>query len=358
MSRPRAAAMLAVCLALLSAGPAMSAGIKMSVLNFDDLASDSQYPALGKALSEMALADLSRISGLVLVERQDMERVMRELALGLTGATAEETAPKVGRLLGAGYLLAGNYLVAKGKVAISYKLVEVETARIVCAGSVEGRPDDVLKVSASLTSSVAAKLKEAFPSLGAMSAARARPQVPVEQVDRYGQALDLADNGDYVQAKAVLKGVLGAHPKFDYGAQALIALERRIAEYDRERQRRLDEQRKKPLTWQSFIQLAGSYQSSQQYSSLLDLCRQFSDRPPQSPQGETLTPLELVGYYTVFSLYSLRRWDQAIPEAEKFLKEYPSSAYYQTVRGFLTQAMSETQTLAARLAEADRKSVV
>jgi TolB-like protein/TolA-binding protein len=329
------------------------APVKISVLYFDNLSGDAKYNTLSKAFSEMMISDLSSIPGLVLIERENVEKVMKELALGLTGATDEQTSPKLGKLLGAHYLVSGNFVIVKRDITVNCKIIEVETAKIVKAGTIKGNARDALKLTSGLSALVIEGLKTALPGLGPSQAQAATAEVPIEKVAEYGEALNYRDNGDYAKAQQVLKSIVGEVPGFKYGTAALTLLEKRIAEYEKERQRLLDEQKAKPVTWQTFNQVTMNYMSSMKYSKLLAYCETLRGAPPQAPEGAMITPAEMIAYYIAFSAYSLKKWDRAITEGEDFLKKYPASMYFTSVKMYISQAGQEIKTLQTRIAQAD-----
>lgn len=74
-------------------------------------AGDERYAALGRGLAEMVSVDLANIRNLRLVERVRLQALLDELQLGTSGIVDPSTAPRVGRLLGAGRVIGGGYSV-------------------------------------------------------------------------------------------------------------------------------------------------------------------------------------------------------------------------------------------------------
>lgn len=72
---------------------------------------NERYAPLGRGLSEMITVDLANIDELTLVERTRLQELLRELELAQTEYVDPSTAPRVGRLLGAGRLVGGGYNV-------------------------------------------------------------------------------------------------------------------------------------------------------------------------------------------------------------------------------------------------------
>ncbi len=76
---------------------------------------DARYAALSRGLAEMVSVDLAQIDELRVVERARLQALLEELALVETGAIDASTAPRGGRLLGAGRIVGGSYNVTAGR---------------------------------------------------------------------------------------------------------------------------------------------------------------------------------------------------------------------------------------------------
>lgn len=103
----------------------------LAVVPFNYQGSDTRFAPLGRGLAEMLTVDLARVPDLQLVERVRLQALLDELELGQTGAVDPSTAPRMGRLLGAGRLVGGNYNVLSGTtVNIDAAIVAVEDAEL------------------------------------------------------------------------------------------------------------------------------------------------------------------------------------------------------------------------------------
>ncbi len=70
-----------------------------------------QYAPLGSGLSEMISVDLAQVGRLRVVERVRLQALMAELELAQSAYVDPATAPRAGRLLGAGRVVGGSYNV-------------------------------------------------------------------------------------------------------------------------------------------------------------------------------------------------------------------------------------------------------
>ncbi len=66
----------------------------------------------------------------VLVERQELDKIFGEQEMGLSGTVSPETAARVGALTGAKVLVTGRVFGADGKYYLVAKLISTETSRV------------------------------------------------------------------------------------------------------------------------------------------------------------------------------------------------------------------------------------
>jgi hypothetical protein len=88
---------------------------------------------LDKKGAEVAIllgAQLSTAPNLVLVERQEIEKLFSEQELGLSGTVTPDSAAKVGTLTGAKVLVTGRFFSAGDKLYLVAKIMSTETSRV------------------------------------------------------------------------------------------------------------------------------------------------------------------------------------------------------------------------------------
>lgn len=93
-------------------------------------AADAEY------FAEQLNLVVSRNKTFTLVERKDMQKIMKELELTLTGLTDEKNAAKIGKVIGAEYLIIGQCYAGKD-YEIFLKLVRVGTSEILSVTKVK-----------------------------------------------------------------------------------------------------------------------------------------------------------------------------------------------------------------------------
>lgn len=83
----------------------------VAVLPLSFQGADDTYKPLGRGLAAMVTTDLANIGRLRVVERIRLQALLDELKLAQTEYVDASTAPRVGRMLGAGRLVGGSYFV-------------------------------------------------------------------------------------------------------------------------------------------------------------------------------------------------------------------------------------------------------
>lgn len=93
------------------------------------------------AVAELLTQKLLREPRFRVVERNNLDTVLREQKLGLSGAVESETAARVGKLAGARLAVLGSVTRLGRSYQISSKLVDTETADVVSVSIVEVRSE-------------------------------------------------------------------------------------------------------------------------------------------------------------------------------------------------------------------------
>jgi hypothetical protein len=118
--------------ALLTAGAWANAAepLVLSVAVFDFESKDENVRDLGPKIATLLNANLSAEPNLIMVERADLEKVLGEQELGLSGTVSVDTAAKVGNLTGAKVLVTGRVFKVDQETMIVAKVIGTETSRV------------------------------------------------------------------------------------------------------------------------------------------------------------------------------------------------------------------------------------
>ncbi len=92
--------------------------------------SDPALKTTAEYFGEQLYFSLAKSEIFALVERKNLQGILKELELSMTGLADEANAAKVGKLLGAKLLVAGKLYKKKNEYELFLKLVRVETAEV------------------------------------------------------------------------------------------------------------------------------------------------------------------------------------------------------------------------------------
>ncbi len=95
----------------------------------------------------------------VLVERQELEKILGEQELGASGTVTQDTAAKVGSLTGAKVLITGRLFNAGDKFYMVAKIMSTETGRVYGEIATFTDPSALDKAVADIASKIATDLK-------------------------------------------------------------------------------------------------------------------------------------------------------------------------------------------------------
>lgn len=165
----------------------------LSVLYFTNTANDIDAAWLSKGLADMLVSDLNSSGAFTVIEREELQKVLREQELALSGLLDEKDAPKIGALLGAKLLVYGSYLSTGTELRYDAKAVEVESGKLLCTASVSGSVDQALNMERDLARKLASGLGAPLPQVSP-------PTASLKAAASYYRGIDSLDAGRYAEA--------------------------------------------------------------------------------------------------------------------------------------------------------------
>jgi TolB-like protein len=115
-----------------------SAGPTVAVLSFANITGSGEDDWLGTGIAETVTADLKALPGLTVLGRERVTEALRKLGADAASA-GEALAARVGREVGATFVLSGGFQRAGEAVRITARLTEVGTETIVHTVKIDGR---------------------------------------------------------------------------------------------------------------------------------------------------------------------------------------------------------------------------
>jgi len=178
------------------------------------------FDALERGIAGMMISELAQNPAARVVERQEIQRLLDEQNLSAQNRVDPQTAAKVGKLVGARYVVAGTFIDFYGDFRVDVRLVNVETGEIVKTESERMQRDHMFDI----IRNVAARLmKDA--SLPAVqrpaSDQRMSRQVPTEALTYYSRALLFHDRGQKDKAVEMYTRALAIFPDYTEAQEGL-----------------------------------------------------------------------------------------------------------------------------------------
>lgn len=102
----------------------------LTVAVFDFESKDEAVEDLGRKVAMLINAELSADPSIITVERAELEKVLGEHELGMSGTVSPDTAAKVGQLTGAKVLVTGRVFKVDKELVMVTKIISTETSRV------------------------------------------------------------------------------------------------------------------------------------------------------------------------------------------------------------------------------------
>ena len=184
----------------------------LAVAYFGDKGLAAQSRPLQKAMAAMLITDLSKAKSLKVVERIRLQKLLEELQLGTSGLVEDKTAPRVGRLLGAGKIVTGNMMGVGGdKLDVKGLLTNVPTGGEVGRQDASGLVNEFFKIEKAIAFGI-------LKNLGIQLSQKEEETIGRYATQSYpgllyfGEGLDSQDRGEWDKAIEIFQKCLKEDP--------------------------------------------------------------------------------------------------------------------------------------------------
>lgn len=187
---------------------------RVAILDFENISGITKYDGLGKAMSSMLISDIeANVSPkrLQLVERAQIQKVLKEQHFQASGGVNKSTAVQAGKILGVNYLLVGDVYVLNDQLIINARLTNTETGDIVFSKKQEGKTVAWLTLKTNIAKDLAISLSQPFiePTIP-------DKEIPVATITAFGNAVAAKDSGDYKTSETLIETIKEFKPDFKY----------------------------------------------------------------------------------------------------------------------------------------------
>ncbi|HMA43324.1 MAG TPA: CsgG/HfaB family protein [Gemmatimonadales bacterium] len=176
-------------------------------------AQKEDYDALERGMAGMLISELGANPALRVVERENIQRLVDEQNLGASGRVDDQTAAKIGKIVGARYAVMGSFIDLYGDFRVDVRVVNVETSEIIKTEKVSMQREHLFDLVRTLAGALNKDLN--LPPLSRQaSEQRMSRQIPTEALTYYSRALLYHDRGNHTQARVMFQKAIDVFPEY------------------------------------------------------------------------------------------------------------------------------------------------
>lgn len=188
--------------------------LKVAILDFENTSGIPKYDGLGKAMSSMLITDIeANVSPkrLQLVERSQIQKILKEQNFQSSSAVDKNSAVKVGKILGVKYLLVGDIYILNDALIINARFVDAETGDIKFSKKQEGKLPAWLSLKTNIAKELAGSISMPFTSPSIPDS-----DIPSITLTSFANAVKAKDENNVEKAEEYLNILKELSPNFNY----------------------------------------------------------------------------------------------------------------------------------------------
>lgn len=120
----------------------------------------ADFEGIGKGLADMLITDMAQNPNVRVVERERIQALVTEQGLVKSGAIDPQTAIRLGKIIGAQYMITGGFMSdGRGSYVLTARAINVETSQITSPTRITSKGDDVLALMNLLSTKLNTEMK-------------------------------------------------------------------------------------------------------------------------------------------------------------------------------------------------------
>ena len=162
----------------------------------------------------MLITDLSNVKSIQIVEREKLESLLKEIGLGESKFMDESSAQKLGKGLGAGYILTGSYFIMGETMRIDARLVDVGTGKVSMGEEITGKKNIFFELEKQLVEKLIVTLNLELSRTEERNIKKVQTE-SFDSFNAYSKALNANDNEDFDKVKKYLEESISFDPNYE-----------------------------------------------------------------------------------------------------------------------------------------------
>lgn len=178
------------------------------------------FEALEVGLQQMLLTEISQNSALRIVERAMLRSLLDEQDLGASGRVDAGTAARIGRIVGARYVVTGVFMDVWGDFRMDARVVDGETGEVIFSDQVRNEREKLYDMLVELAGKVTSGA-DLPPLSREVREAREAREIPSEAILLFSRAQTYEDFGDRDRAVEAYQRIVDEFPQMTEAREAL-----------------------------------------------------------------------------------------------------------------------------------------
>ena len=178
------------------------------------------FEALEVGMQQMLTTEFAQNPALRVVDRTQIKGLLAEQDLAAQGRVDANTAAKIGKVVGAKWVVLGGFIDFYGDMRLDVRIVNVETSEILRTEKGRDKRENLYNMVTKLATDVTRGVN--LPALPRQAMEqRENRKVPTEAVTYYSRALLYADRGNKEKATELFNRAIEVFPEYTEAKQGL-----------------------------------------------------------------------------------------------------------------------------------------
>ncbi|HEY4658939.1 MAG TPA: CsgG/HfaB family protein [Gemmatimonadaceae bacterium] len=189
-------------------------------------AANAELAPLSKGIADILIQEMSVNTGIRVVERDQLQKILEEQRLSQAGNIDPATVVRVGKLLGVHHMVTGGFITNRtNDMNLTVRCFNVETGEVEFATNGLNKIDNLFVLVNSVARKINTGLKlPEIPRQVGEAREKAAEKVPYQAVMLYSRALIAKDAGKKDEAVQLFKQTLAKFPEYEAAKKELAKL--------------------------------------------------------------------------------------------------------------------------------------
>jgi TolB-like protein len=232
----------------------------VAVFPFKVLNPEQSYAHFGEGASDAIVTQVVRAGTVKIVEESQLDKAVKTIARNATGLFEEESALEIGRMVDARFIVIGSVDVLAEQIAVSARVLEVETRQLIVADRVHGPVANAFNLYEELGGRLTTQVEKHLSARVATAAGDSADAVAVGKLLDDGKKHDPLFGGSDLAAaagfyeKAVLRSPNNHHARFALGYALVRKGDYKRGQFNLEHAAKIDDEHAPSLAWLGYAE--------------------------------------------------------------------------------------------------------